>query len=268
MSVLATAEANLDGAEQDAFMHKLGEKAAGKVVDLAPGGRVVKEVVNLAVGELFSSDHVEKALEENAGAQVDAFAAMRRLTIASQVAYGRLPELALDHVAADGGMDLDFTGGPGSDDVVRDSSGNPLQWDLNGNGRIDPEEREITENELYVAGTGPSQVAGDAMVSVFQAQYLGEHPPSVDDLPLPDGLRHEGENIAERIWPFDDRNIEESDGGAVSRGDLRWDAEERIYHLPIETSDGARSELHYQYGEDGEWKLVERNSEGEWEVVN
>ena len=261
MSVLATADANLDGAKQDEFMTKLGEKAAGKLVDLAPGGRVIHEVANVALGEIFSSDHVENAYQDNSQAQTDAQTAMRRLTLASQVEHGRLPELALDHVGSDGLMDLD-RGTTGVDDVLRDANGDPLQWDLNGNDKIDPEEREITEQELYAAGTPSSQVAADAMNSVAQSKNLGDDAPDVSSLPLPDGMRHEDENIAEQIWPFDERSIE-SDGGSVDYGELRWDAEERIYHLPIE-HDGVKSELHYQYEGEDKWKLVERNSEGEW----
>jgi hypothetical protein len=262
MSVLATADADLDGAKRDEFMTNLGGKAAGKVVDVLPGGRVVKEVVNLAVGEIFSSDHVENALNDSSEAQTEAYTAMRRLTLASQVAHGRLPEMALDHVGSDGLMDLD-SGTPGVDDVLRDANGDPLQWDLDGNDRIDPDEREITEQELYAAGTPSSQVAGDAMTSLAQSRNLGDDAPDVSSLPLPDGLRHEDENIAESIWPFDERSIESDDGGSVDYGQLRWDAEERIYHLPIE-HDGVESELHYQYEGEDKWKLVERDSEGKW----
>jgi hypothetical protein len=189
MSVLATADANLDGAKQDEFMTKLGEKAAGKLVDLAPGGRVIHEVANVALGEIFSSDHVENAYQDNSQAQTDAMTAMRRLTLASQVEHGRLPELVLDHVGSDGLMDLD-TGTTGVDDVLR-----------------------------------------DAMNSVAQSKNLADDPPDVSSLPLPDGLRHEDENIAEQIWPFDERSIESSDG-SVDYGELRWDAEERIYTFP------------------------------------
>ena len=82
MSVLATADANLDGAKRDEFMTKLGEKAAGKLVDLAPGGRVIHEVANVALGEIFSSDHVEFAYQDNSQAQTNAETAMRRLTLA------------------------------------------------------------------------------------------------------------------------------------------------------------------------------------------
>jgi hypothetical protein len=76
MSVLATADADLDGAKRDEFMTNLGGKAAGKVVDVLPGGRVVKEVVKLAVGEIFSSDHVENALNDSSEAQTEAYTAM------------------------------------------------------------------------------------------------------------------------------------------------------------------------------------------------
>jgi uncharacterized protein YukE len=262
MSVLATADADLDQAKQDAFMTSLGEKAAGKVVDLAPGGRVIKEVANVALGEIFSSDHVENALKDSCAAQTEALTAMRRLSLAAQVEHGRLPEQVLDHVGADGLMDLD-TGQTGVDDVLRDANGDPLQWDLDGSGKIEADEREITETELYAAATPHTQVAADAMNSLAQSRNLGDDAPDVSSLPLPDGLRHEDENFAESIWPFDERSIESTSGGSVDYSELRWDAEERIYHLPIEQS-GVKSELHYQYEGEDKWKLVERDSKGQW----
>jgi hypothetical protein len=270
MSVLATGEANLDAAKQDEFMHKLGEKTTSKLVDLAPGGKIVKELVNAAVGQIFSSDHVANALSDNAHAQVEAFDSMRRLSIASQVAHGTLPEVVLKTMQADGTLNIDFVGGPELDDIVRTSedgrTGDPLQWDLDGSGTIDPDEREITEQELYVAGAGPSEVGRDAMVSVYNSEYYGEHKPDLKDLPLPKGLSHDDENIVEQIWPFDDQTITDGGGDVASRGDLRWDAEDQVYHLPVEASDGAKSELHYRRIH-GAWRLVEKNGQGEWEEV-
>ena len=67
-------------------------------------------------------------------------------------------EAARDLIGADGLMDLDFIDGPKyANDVVRTGpggkTGKKLQWDLNQNGRIDREERTITEQELYAATT-------------------------------------------------------------------------------------------------------------------
>jgi hypothetical protein len=276
MTVLATAEANIDGAERAATMDKIANFAAGKFVQLAPPARapVVSDLVNYALGEIFSGDHVQHALEENNRAQVEAFTGVKQMSIASQVAHGRLPQQVLETLNPDGTMNLDFVGGRG-DDVVRSSPdgrrGEPLAWDLDENGEIDADEREITESELYAGATGPAEVATDAIRSLYTIQYDGAHPPDIDDLPVPQGLGNEDPSTFERIWewPFDapgEGTIEDGEHVAARQDDLRWDPRERVYHLPVEMSDGTRSELHYQrFG--NEWKLVEKVG-GQWEPVN
>ena len=60
----------------------------------------------------------------------------------------------------DGTMNVNFIDGPNNDrDIVRTSpdgaSGKKLKWDLDQDGRISADEREITERELYDATLGP-----------------------------------------------------------------------------------------------------------------
>ena len=80
----------------------------------------------------------------------------RRAAIDKLVKEGALPPVALRLINPDGTMNLDFIETkPGKNDIVRSgpdgTTGKKLVWDLNQNGRIDPSERTITENELYKA---------------------------------------------------------------------------------------------------------------------
>jgi hypothetical protein len=100
----------------------------------------------------------ETPAAEQAKAQTEARTESRRTQIDLMVRNGRLPPIARELIGADGAMDLDFIDGPEyADDVVRTGpggmTGKKLQWDLNQNGRIDREERTITEQELYAATT-------------------------------------------------------------------------------------------------------------------
>jgi hypothetical protein len=273
MSVLATAEARLDDAERDAMMSKLGESVTTKILALTPPGKapVISDAVNYAVGELFSSDHVENALKETNDAQVDAFGELKRLSIASQVAHGHLPPQVLETINSDGTMNLDFIDTvDGRDDVVRSSpdglEGEPLAWDLDKDGRIEANEREITESELYEAGTGPAEIASDGMISLHSVQQDGANPPSFDKIPLPDGYHRDDAGWFERRWPFDGDPITGPSGEKADPSDFRWDPDERIYHLEFETSDGDKSELHYMKDGD-DWKLAHQVN-GKWEFVD
>jgi hypothetical protein len=80
----------------------------------------------------------------------------RREAIDKLVREGKLPPIARRIVNPDGTVNLDFIETkPGKNDVVRSgpdgTTGKKLVWDLNPNGKIDPSERTITENELYKA---------------------------------------------------------------------------------------------------------------------
>ena len=93
--------------------------------------------------------------DDNPEARTDA----RRAGIEQKVRDGALPPIARVLISPDGAMDMDFIDGPEfANDVVRSSAdgktGPKLQWDLDQNGRIDREERTITEQELYAATAG------------------------------------------------------------------------------------------------------------------
>lgn len=80
--------------------------------------------------------------------------------IEQAVEDGELPRVALEFIGPGGGVNPNFIDGPSfNDDVVRTrddggESGPKLRWDLDRNGTIDPDEREITEIELFAATAG------------------------------------------------------------------------------------------------------------------
>ena len=84
------------------------------------------------------------------------FARERRF-VERQVRAKRLPAVALEMFDSHNGIHPNFTGGPGDRDVLRvdsDGDGKPdrnLRFDLDHNGRIDADERRITERALYDA---------------------------------------------------------------------------------------------------------------------
>jgi hypothetical protein len=262
MSVIATHKADLDTAGRQDMVNNLANTATSKLISFAPGGAPVKTAIGFAFKDLFSTDHVHDVLEQQTRAQMDAFGALKRLSVVSQVQHGNLPEQVLGTMNPDGTMDLDFVGNvPGHNDVVLSSpdgtSGDPLSFDFNHNGRPDPGETNITENDLYLKATGNAEVASDAMRSLHDIQWDGSHAPDLDKLPLPDTLHHDGENLFEKVWPFDEKSVSDGSGVVAHQGDLQWDPDQHVYTLPIETSDGAKSELHYmRYGDD--WELVKR----------
>ena len=76
--------------------------------------------------------------------------------IKAQVRRKELPPITLRMFDLNGAPDLGLIDGPKGDrDVIRTrangTKGPPLKWDLDQNGKIEPEEREITERELYDA---------------------------------------------------------------------------------------------------------------------
>jgi hypothetical protein len=276
MSVLATAEAELDDAESKDTMNQLAATASGKLISLTPPGRVpiLGDIANHALGEIFSTDAVEHALEERVGAQVDAYQHVKQLSIATQVELGKLPPQAADMLQPDGTIDISIVDGPnGDEDVLRvDTDGDGetdrnLAWDLDGDGEISADEREITERELYDAGLGNAEAAADAIGNLHDVQYDAANPPDIDDLPLPDGLDNDNPSTFERVWawPFDaegEGTISSGSEVAASQDDLHWDPSERVYRLEV---DGGE-DLHYvRVGE--KWKLAEW-VDGEWQPVD
>ena len=266
MTVLATADANMDDAKASDTMDKLLKSTSGKLVALTPPSRVpgFSVLADKALGEVFSADAVQRALEGQAPAQIDAMQHLKQLSIRTQVELGQLPPQAMDMLREDGSIDISIVDGPNRyEDVLRvdtNGDGEPdsnLQWDLDGNNKIDPEEREITEMELYKAGLGPAETSHDAMTSLHDVQRAGSHPPDIDDLPVPKGLENSHESTVEKVWPFDspgDESITDGSKVVASQEDLRWDPEERVWHLSVE---GSSTELHYQK-QAGKWELVEK----------
>jgi hypothetical protein len=95
--------------------------------------------------------------EVQAKQQSDQYQANRQAAIKKAVKDGRLPPVTLDMLLPDGEIDISFIDGPkGDKDVVHThgSSGPPLKWDLDQNGKISAAERTITERELYDATLG------------------------------------------------------------------------------------------------------------------
>ena len=81
-------------------------------------------------------------------------AEVQREHIINAVAQGHLPPIALRIYPWNGRVDPNFIDAPNSgNDVVhvRGASGAQLQWDLDGSGKIERDERTITERELYEA---------------------------------------------------------------------------------------------------------------------
>ena len=99
------------------------------------------------------------AAEEKAKEAVDEQQADRRAKVERAVEAGRLPPVALEMFRPDDTVNVSFVDGPNGDqDVVRagagGESGPKLKWDLDGDGKISANEREITERELYDATLG------------------------------------------------------------------------------------------------------------------
>ena len=278
MGVLATADANLDNAKMSDAMNGFAKSAAGKLVGLTPPGKVpgFDIIAGKGLDEIFSTDAVKHALENEVPAQMDAFAGVKQLSIASQVQLGILPPEAMHTIHSDGSLNVNFIDGPNYDhDIVRiDTNGDGkldsnLQWDLNHDGEISADEREIDERELYDAGLGNAEAAGDGMTSLYDVQYEGSHPPDIDDLKVPDGYDQDNPSTFEKVWdwPFDapGEGTIAHDGHVVAhQDDLHWNPAEKTYDVRIDSGD-THTTLHYARIDD-KWVLAEKVN-GEWQSV-
>ena len=84
----------------------------------------------------------------------DNSAQVRRENIINAVVDGHLPPVALKIYPRTGDVDINFIDGPnGDEDIVHTHGrrGPKLQWDLDEDGKIERDERTITERELYEA---------------------------------------------------------------------------------------------------------------------
>ena len=97
--------------------------------------------------------------EKQVDAVMEAHQVDRRAKVEHAVERGALPPVVMQMFRADNSIDISFIDGPGRyDDVVRTRDhglrGPKLKWDLNQDGKITADEREITERELYDATLG------------------------------------------------------------------------------------------------------------------
>jgi len=105
-------------------------------------------------------DEENPALSKEVTQQMDARASSDLAKLDSMIEKGTLPPVARRVLDLDGTLNVNFIDGPdGDNDVVRSKDGGTrgkkLVWDLNRNGKIDRDERTITERELYDATLGP-----------------------------------------------------------------------------------------------------------------
>jgi hypothetical protein len=275
MGVMGARAADLDSAAAADAAAGLQQAAAGKLVELTPASKVpgIGDIANAAFSDVFPADHVERELTDQLDVQIDQMQELKRLSIAVQVDIGHLPPHALDMIDSDGTVNVDIQPGPrGDEDVLVDeSTGRPLSWDLDQDGRISADEREVTEREAYDAGLGLAEAAHDGMHNLADTEHARMNPPSIDDLPVPDGYSNDNPNWLEDLgsWPFDapgENTISDADGNVVAhQDDLRWDPEEHVYRLEVERPDGATAEITYrEIGDD--WRVVEKRGE-EWVPV-
>ena len=276
MGVLATADADLGDAKTQDAMNGFAKSATGKLIGFTPAGKVpgFDIIAGQGLDQIFSTDAVKHALENQVPAQVEAFSGVKQLSIAAQVQLGQLPPEAMHTIHSDGTLNVNFVDGPNCDqDVIKvdtDGDGTPdknLEWDLDHDGTISADEREITERDLYDAGLGIAEAADDGITSLDDVQYEGKHPPDIDDLALPDGLDNDNPSTFEKVWdwPFDapgEGTISDGSNVVAHQDDLHWDPAEKVYNLDVE----GHNQLHYQRV-DGEWKLVEK-IDGEWQPVS
>jgi hypothetical protein len=117
-------------------------------------------IVGLLAGAVIAGGCGEEAATDGeTKAAMDARQAERRDKVERAVDAGQLPPVALQLFRPDGSISISFIDGPnGDEDVVRSEdggrSGPKLEWDLDGDGKITADEREITERELYDATLG------------------------------------------------------------------------------------------------------------------
>jgi hypothetical protein len=98
--------------------------------------------------------------EDEAGAAaMEAHQVDRRSAVEAAVERGALPPVVMQMFRADNSIDISIIDGPNRyDDVIRTRDygrgGPKLAWDLDQDGTISADEREITEQELYDATLG------------------------------------------------------------------------------------------------------------------
>jgi hypothetical protein len=276
MGVMGARDADLDAAAAADAADGLKQAAAGKLFGLTPGSKVplMDEIAGAAFADVFPADHLQRELTEQLDVQIDQMQAVKRLSIAAQVDLGHLPPQALDMIAPDGTVNVDVQPGPGGDQdvLVDERTGRPLSWDLNQDNQISAEEREVTEREVYEAGLGPAEAAHDGMQSLADVEHARLNPPSIDDLPVPDGYSNDNPNWLEDLgsWPFDapgENTISDADGNVVAhQDDLHWDPDEHVYRLEVERPDGSTTEITYlEIGSD--WQVAEKR-DGQWVPVD
>jgi hypothetical protein len=118
-------------------------------------GRRVALVLLVLAGSVAGCGDDEQATK----AAMDDRQAERLAKVERAVDAGELPPVALKLFRPNGTVDISFIDGPNRDeDVVHSGddgrSGPKLEWDLDQDGSITADEREITERELYDATLG------------------------------------------------------------------------------------------------------------------
>lgn len=233
MGVMGARDADLDAAAAEDTPAGLQQAAMGKLVEFTPASRVpfVSDVAGLAFAEVFPADHLQRELTDQLDVQIDQLQELKRLSIALQVEVGDLPPQARDMIESGGTVNIDIQPGPHGDQdvIVNDRTGRPLSWDLDQDGRISAEEREVTEREVYEAGLGLAEAAYDGMHNLADIEHARLNPPDIDGLPVPDGYSNDNPNWLEDLshLPFDapgENTISDADGNVVAHQDnLRWD---------------------------------------------
>jgi hypothetical protein len=116
--------------------------------------------VLLLAGVTGCGDDGRAEVEERLDQFVDRLQEQRRAKVERAVDAGMLPPVALEIFEPNGMVNVSIVDGPrgGDEDVVRTRDGGrtgpKLRWDLDRDGRIERDERTITERELYDATLG------------------------------------------------------------------------------------------------------------------
>jgi hypothetical protein len=263
MGVLAAGEADLDHAQAEATANSLKQFAAGKLVGMTPADKVpgFSELADLAFEEMFPTNQVENALDEQGAVQVNELQGLRGLVVATKVGLGQLPPEAAGMVdPVDGSVNPDFVGRSGDDDTLR--------WDLDADGVIET----VTERQVYDAsGHELSGSAYDAALNLADFGYSESHPPELDDIPLPDGYSagqgiEQNPNAWDYIWDglIDEGIVDASSGYVVAtQDDLQWDPNEHVYRLTLHDPDDADVTIALKRENGNDWVRVEKRGD-EW----